>query len=80
MEECIIMLLPIVEKIEQCSVKTYHELYNLYNYVIKNIRNKRDNSYDVKSQKLNRSYSDSNIKYSDDSNPNSWEMLQIRLV
>lgn len=81
------MCLPLFESLENCTNNLCNNMNNLYNdannlcvTIMNNINNTKRQTYTETSKKITRSHSDSNIKYSNINNPDSWEMLQIRLV
>jgi len=72
--------LSLIEGVDNCINNLYDNMSNLYNSIINTINNKKSYNYTESIEKITRSYSDSKIKYSNINNPDSWEMLQIRLV
>lgn len=90
MDNYILRCLPIIEAVENCSGNFLYtidivcdNMCNLYNKVLHTIKPPKKYNYEEQtSRKINRSWSDSKIKYSNNNsdNPDAWEMLQIRLV
>lgn len=77
----------VFETFEECTDFLFYNINSLFDKIInekyknKNKTTTRNNNY-KRTQNINRSSSDSNIEYSitNPNNPDSWEMLQIRLV
>lgn len=78
MENYIMMCLPLIEVLDNCTNNICDKIYSLYNTIYNSINGER--TYTDSNNKITRSHSDSKIKYSDIDNPDGWEMLQIRLV
>lgn len=90
MDDHVLRCFPIIQVVENCSGNFLYtidivcdSMCNLYDKVLHTIKPPKKYKYDEQNtRKINRSCSDSKIKYSNNNadNPDAWEMLQIRLV
>lgn len=84
MENFILRCLPVIESCSNNLCYTIdvvcNNICNLYDRLIQSDKASPKNIDERIIRKIERSYSDSKIKYSNSDNPDAWEMLQIRLV